>query len=127
VPLPWSGTAPPFGFSPGEAGPWLPQPPHWRTLTAGAQAADPGSMLSLYRAALAARRAHPALGDGTLTWSPASSPGVLSFAREPGFGCVVNLSAEPCELPEDGRVLLASVPLEGRRLPVDAAVWLARD
>jgi hypothetical protein len=25
------------------------------------------------------------------------------------------------------RVLLASVPLEGRRLPADAAVWLARD
>jgi alpha-glucosidase len=126
VPLPWSGTAPPFGFAPGGTGTWLPQPPHWRTATAEAQAADPGSMLGLYRAALATRRAHPALGDGTLTWSPAS-PGVLSFAREPGFTCVVNLSAEPCELPQDGRVLLASVPLEGRRLPADAAVWLARD
>jgi alpha-glucosidase len=126
VPLPWSGTAPPFGFSPGGTGTWLPQPPHWRTATAEAQAADPDSMLTLYRAALAARRAHPALGDGTLTWSPAS-PGVLSFAREPGFACVVNLSAEPCELPEDGRVLLSSVPIEGRRLPADAAVWLARD
>jgi alpha-glucosidase len=55
-----------------------------------------------------------------------ASPGVLSFAREPGFGCVVNLSAEPCELPENPRVLLSSVPLEGGRLPVDAAVWLVR-
>jgi alpha-glucosidase len=60
-----------------------------------------------------------------LTWLPAS-PGVLSFAREPGFGCVVNLSREPCELPAGGRVLLSSVPLEDGRLPPDAAVWLVR-
>jgi hypothetical protein len=31
-----------------------------------------------------------------VTRSPAS-PGVRSFAREPGFACVVNLSAERCE------------------------------
>jgi glycosidase len=86
---------------------------------------DRRSMLSLYRAALAARRAHPGLGDGTLAWSPAS-PGVLSFAREPGFGCVVNLSAEPRELPEGGRVVMSSVLLEDGRLPVDAAAWLDR-
>jgi alpha-glucosidase len=31
VPIPWSGSAPPFGFSPPDAGapPWLPQPPSW--------------------------------------------------------------------------------------------------
>lgn len=57
-----------------------------------------------------------------MTWLP-SSPGVLSFAREPGFGCVVNLSAEPVELPAD-RVLLSSVPLADGLLPPDAAVWL---
>jgi alpha-glucosidase len=123
VPLPWSGTAPPFGFTPDGVPPWLPQPARWRTLTARAQAADPGSMLRLYRAALATRREHPALGDGTLTWRPARD-GVLSFAREPGFGCVVNLSAEPYELPADARVLLASTPPDGNRLPPDAAVWL---
>ncbi|WP_329046402.1 glycoside hydrolase family 13 protein [Amycolatopsis sp. NBC_01488] len=122
VPLPWSGTVPPFGFSPDGVRTWLPQPDHWRTATAEAQAADPGSMLGLYRAALAERRANPALGDGTMTWLP-SSPGVLSFAREPGFGCVVNLSAEPVELPAD-RVLLSSVPLADGLLPPDAAVWL---
>jgi alpha-glucosidase len=72
-----------------------------------------------------ARRDHPALGDGTLTWLPARA-GVLSFTREPGFGCLVNLSAEPCELPEGARVLLASVPLEDGRVPADAAVWLVR-
>ncbi|HEY3469868.1 MAG TPA: alpha-amylase family glycosyl hydrolase, partial [Amycolatopsis sp.] len=124
VPLPWSGTAPPFGFTADGAPTWLPQPSRWRELTASAQERDPGSMLGLYRAALAVRREHPALGDGTLTWRPAS-PGVLSFAREPGFACVVNLAAEPCELPDGARILLASAPLEGGRLPPDAAVWLA--
>jgi alpha-glucosidase len=47
-----------------------------------------------------------------------------SAAREPGLASVVNLSAEPCELPENGRVVLSSVPLESDRQPVDAAVWL---
>jgi alpha-glucosidase len=82
-------------------------------------------MLRLYRSALAARREHPALGDGTLTWLPARA-GVLSFAREPGFACVVNLSAEPYELPDGARVLLASTPSDDGRVPPDAAVWLAR-
>ncbi|WP_370962286.1 glycoside hydrolase family 13 protein [Amycolatopsis sp. cg9] len=125
VPLPWSGSAPPFGFTGGDAPTWLPQPAHWRTLTAAAQAGDPDSMLSLYRAALAQRREHPALGDGTMTWLPAPD-GVLSFTREPGFGCVVNLSAEPYALPDGVRVLLASGPLGGGRVPPDGAVWLAR-
>ena len=51
VPLPWSGTTAPFGFSPAEAGapPWLPQPGHWAGLTVEAEEADPDSMLRLYR------------------------------------------------------------------------------
>ncbi|WP_318306979.1 glycoside hydrolase family 13 protein [Amycolatopsis solani] len=125
VPLPWSGTAPPFGFTDTDVPTWLPQPARWRELTAQAQNDDPRSMLRLYRAALAARREHPALGDGTMTWVPAPE-GVLWFAREPGFECVVNLSGGPVELPGGARVLLASVPLEDGRVPVDGAVWLVR-
>jgi alpha-glucosidase len=60
-----------------------------------------------------------------MMWTPAPE-GVLSFTREPGFGCVVNLSAEPCELPDGARVLLASGPLDGGRVPPDTAVWLVR-
>ncbi len=33
VPLPWSGENPPFGFSPDEVHPWLPQPKGWASLT----------------------------------------------------------------------------------------------
>src|SRR5690606_32279940 len=54
VPLPWSGTAPPYGFSSGES--WLPQPDDWADLTVERQAADPSSTLSLYRRTLAIRR-----------------------------------------------------------------------
>lgn len=81
-------------------------------------------MLELYRAALRVRRNHPALGDGTLRWLDAP-PDVLAFAREPGFVCLVNLSAAPSPLPAGTRVLLASGPLTGHQeIPVDTAAWL---
>ncbi|MEU4130018.1 glycoside hydrolase family 13 protein [Streptomyces wuyuanensis] len=127
VPLPWSGTAPPFGYSPEGArtAPWLPQPEAWKTLTAASQEGDPDSMLSLYRAALRLRRDHPALGDGTMTWESAAEDRVLSFGRSPGFRCVVNLTDDPVELPAHTEVLLASGPLDGDGLPGDTAVWLS--
>lgn len=123
VPLPWSGDRPPFGFS-AHATPWLPQPAHWAALTAQAQDADPDSTLNLYRAALRIRRAHPALGSGTLTWDAAASDTLVAFRREPGFACLLNTGREPVPLP-DGEVLLASAPPVDRLLPPDAAVWLA--
>ncbi|PZG32856.1 alpha-glucosidase [Spongiactinospora gelatinilytica] len=121
VPLPWSGTAPPYGFGAGE--PWLPQPASWAALTAEAQAADPRSMLSLYRAALRIRRER--LGDGTLTWLPAPE-GVLAFARDSGLTCLTNLGPEPVPLPAGARPLLASGPLPVGHLLPDTTVWLDR-
>ncbi|MEU0196093.1 alpha-amylase family glycosyl hydrolase, partial [Streptomyces afghaniensis] len=126
VPIPWSGQAAPYGFSPAgaTAEPWLPQPADWAAVSVEAQTGDPASMLELYRTALRIRREHPALGDGTMTWLEAPE-GVLSFSREPGFLCVVNLSAEPYELPDHTAILLASGPLKNGRLEPDQAVWLA--
>ncbi|MCZ7429568.1 glycoside hydrolase family 13 protein [Micromonospora sp. WMMA1949] len=125
VPLPWQGDTPPFGFSPDGAAtaPWLPQPADWKDRTVRAQTGDPHSMLELYRAALALRRTEPALGDGTLTWLPAPD-GVLAFAREPGFTCLVNLGGAAVPLPAHDELLLASGPLDDDRLPPDTAVWL---
>jgi alpha-glucosidase len=124
VPLPWEGEAPPFGFGADGSQPWLPQPAHWRDLTAAAQVGDPDSMLTFYRHALALRRAMPALGDGSLRWLETPT-GVLGFAREPGFACLVNYSDEPVPLPESGRVVLASAPLAPTgMLPGNSAVWL---
>jgi alpha-glucosidase len=125
VPLPWSGTEPPFGFSPPGATsePWLPQPKEWRDLTVAAEAGRPGSMLELYRAALRTRRLEPALGDGPMSWLP-SADGVLAFDRGGGLRCIANLSAAPIALPR-ADLILASGPLTGDGLlPTDTAVWL---
>jgi alpha-glucosidase len=129
VPLPWSGDAPPFGFSPAgaRAQPWLPQPASWAGLTVARESKDPHSMLALYRAALRIRREHPALGEGSVEWVPGTPAGVLSFTREPGFGCLVNLSGASVALPPGGTVLLASGPAQNGMLAPDTAVWMALD
>jgi alpha-glucosidase len=125
VPLPWSGDAPPFAFSPDDASaaPWLPQPDQWRAYTVEAEQGDPGSMLELYRQALHQHRQLPELGDGPLEWL-AARPDVLAFSRGGGFVCVVNLAAETVVLPPYEELILASGPLDGHGLPTDTAVWL---
>ena len=70
------------------------------------------------------RGTHPALGDGTLVWGDTYPGKVLYFTREPGFGCLVNLSGEPAELPGGAEVLVASASLVDGRVPTDTAVWL---
>ena len=123
VPMPWSGTEPPYGFSPEPVETWLPQPDDWADLTAAAQSADPQSMLSLYRMALLIRRTNPELGDGPMAWFDAPD-GVLAFRRAGNFACIANLSGEPVSLPANEQIWLASAPVEGGRLPSDATAWL---
>ncbi|MFE6253682.1 glycoside hydrolase family 13 protein [Agromyces sp. NPDC057865] len=127
VPLPWRGTASPFGFSPAaaSAAPWLPQPAEWAALTVQAQEADPGSMLWLYRQALRIRKREAALGDGTLTWLP-SEPTALVFRRGDDVVNVTNLGSDPMALPDHDRILLSSTPLVGGMLPPDSTAWLHR-
>jgi alpha-glucosidase len=120
IPVPWSGDEPSYGFS-SQRDTWLPMPEGWAGLTAEAQAADPSSMQSLYRSALALRRSSSAF-SGDLEWLPAAE-GCLAFRRAGGLACLVNLSGAPVPLPE-GRVLLASADVAGGMLPDDAAVWL---
>jgi alpha-glucosidase len=125
VPLPWSGSEPPFGFSPahGAAEPWLPQPGHWADLTVEAQQRDGGSMLNLYRAALAIRRSEPGLGDGPMAWLP-SGDHVLAFRRGERLMSITNLSAADVPVPPHAGILLASADLVDDRLPPDATAWL---
>ena len=123
VPMPWSGTQAPFGFSPDGVEPWLPQPEDWGDLTVEAEDGDPGSMLTLYRQALRLRREAPGLYDAGLQWREAPE-GVLDFERGSALRCVVNLSGRPFPVPAEV-VLLTSQPLEDGELPHDAAAWLA--
>ena len=124
VPLPWSGTEPPFGFGPPGTTPWLPQPDSWRDRTVEAESRDPDSVLALYRAALGLRHEHLGFRGTGMAWLPAPDE-VLRFDRPGGLETVVNLGPEPIELPAGRPVLLASQPLpETGDLPPDAAVWL---
>ena len=131
VPLPWSGDAPPYGFSPEGAGapPWLPQPQGWGPLTAEAQERDPASVLHLYRASLALRRRLLATA-GPLVWEDAPA-GVLAFHRDAGDGDAVHCWVafdEAARLPEGAQVLLASraeVSATGV-LPPDTTAWWRR-
>jgi alpha-glucosidase len=119
IPLPWSGTAPPYGFSAdGGARTWLDQPWGWGALTVEAQSGDDGSMLSLYRAGLRLRRTI----HGPLGWLP-SAGNVIAFARGDSFACVVNFGPAPVPLPP-GDVLIASSDVEGGAVPQDTTVWI---
>jgi alpha-glucosidase len=127
VPMPWSGDAPPFGFS-SSAITWLPVPASWAPLTVERQTADPASMLALYRAAIHLRRAHPAIGRGELRWVGSGSRKTLAFdlvASGETVRVVVNFGSQPIPLPA-GVVVLSSVPLAEGRLPGEAAAWILR-
>ncbi|ASY31702.1 MULTISPECIES: glycoside hydrolase family 13 protein [unclassified Streptomyces] len=128
VPLPWTREGGSYGF--GSGGSWLPQPAEWGGLSVEAQTGAAGSTLEFYRAALALRRAQPALGAGTeVTWLDAPE-GVLALRREAADGRPVVVTAHtgsaPVTVPSPGEALLSS----GDTLPVaDAAgnVVLAPD
>ena len=129
VPIPWRGSAPPFGAAPSGAT-WLPQPADWAELTVERQESDESSTLRLYRGALWLRHQLRAAGDERLEWLE-SEPDVIAF-RRPGerLTCVLNASdaevERPRSLAEGAVVLLASNRLPtGSRIPPDTAVWYA--
>jgi alpha-glucosidase len=124
VPLPWSGPTRPYGFNAnGHARLWLDQPDDWAPLTVESQTADPGSMLTLYRAGLHARRKAPWGADPELRWLDYGDD-VIAFARGERFSCLVNFGPNPVELPAGADVLLGSAELVGDALPQDTTVWL---
>ena len=132
VPMPWSGTEAPYGFGPVAGGPsWLPQPAEWAKLSVEAQTGDRDSTLELYRAAIAARRAHPALGAGdAVEWLDDVPTGVLGFRRSTPdgvFACTANTADQAVRITAPGRLLLASAPVtvvDGELLlPADTTVW----
>lgn len=121
VPIPWEPSGPSLGF--GEADPWLPQPPSFAELAASVQANDPTSMLTLYRQAIAIRRAH-LTADETLNMVDLGSD-VLAYRREEVL-VVVNMGATPIDMPA-GELLLSSdhnTAQGAELLPADVAVWL---
>src|SRR5512138_1444900 len=98
TPMPWDGSAN-GGFTSGW--PWLRLGPQAASHHVRAQQADPGSMLSLYRRLLMARRRHPALHRGR--YEPVAAIGdLLAYVRVHGDErvCVaLNFGAAPVALP----------------------------
>lgn len=115
VPMPWSGTHAPFGFTTGKS--WLPMQDSWQEFTVESELADPGSSLNLYRKALKLRREKFA-GSGEITWL--STTGLLSYKRGE-ITVVINISAQA--QPISGQVLLASQEITDL-LPPATAAWL---
>ena len=126
VPMPWSGDAPPFGFTTAPAA-WLPQPSAWARLTAAREEGQPGSMHSLYREALALRRTLE-VDPQHVEWVEADRD-VLIFRRAPNFACAVNFGDDVAALPTSvsgARVLLASTRARRRdTLAANSAAWLS--
>ena len=130
VPLPWSAAEKDLGFSlvADHAAPHLPQPA-WFAEHAADVEEDEGSMLWLYRRALALRaRALTASGDTSLAWATGYGDEVVAFERPLADGrtltSVTNFGPAAVALPE-GEVLLASCEVSGGLLPADASAWVA--
>ena len=122
VPIPWSGDAPPFGFST-TADTWLPMPAEWAALTVEKQGADPDSTLSFFQRALELRRKRAEFDGGDIDWQTAPRDALIFRRRGGGLVCALNAGRRPMALPA-GELILASAPLVGGELPPDAAAWL---
>ncbi|NMN99636.1 glycoside hydrolase family 13 protein [Gordonia sp. TBRC 11910] len=123
VPLPWEGSAAPFGFTTGSMT-WLPIPQDWASLTVEAQLENVDSTLSLYRRAIELRYERKQSDGDAIEWYGAPE-GCLAFRRTGGhLVCALNTNDHPVALPP-GEVLLSSAPLINGELAPNAAAWLA--
>ena len=127
APIPWTRDEP-HGWGPV---PWLPFSPEASARSAEAQRNDPDSVLALYRALLAARKASPALQLGRLELlEPAGD--VLAFRRVHGDDervVAVNFGDQPADVGAlTGTVVVGSTgtgagrPFGGRLGPDEAVV-----
>jgi alpha-glucosidase len=121
TPMPWGGRFG-AGFTTGE--PWLPLGADYHTVNVAAQADAPQSMLSLYRALLALRRAESALSIGAYVPVRATEAVLVYERRRADRRLLValNMSAQPQDVPEaSGMTVLLSTYLD--RTEGDAPYW----
>ncbi|WP_197498991.1 MULTISPECIES: glycoside hydrolase family 13 protein [unclassified Mycobacterium] len=122
VPIPWSGDAPPFGFSSSPAT-WLPMPREWAALTVEKQTADPKSTFSFFQHIIKSRKERTEFDGDGLEWLDAPRDALI-FRRGGGAVCAVNAGRRPIPLPP-GELIVTSAPLVDGKLPPDTAAWLA--
>jgi alpha-glucosidase len=127
TPMQWTAGAQ-AGFTAGE--PWLPIAADYRDVNVEAQGVDARSMLALYRALIALRRAEPALQIGGYRPLPLHDE-VLAYVRESSFLVCLNLRSERARLPIPqalrGGTVVLSTHLDRADEPVDDFVELRPD
>jgi alpha-glucosidase len=124
TPMPWDASKPNLGFSTGT--PWLPLGAQHRRLAVSEQEKDPGSALAFTRKLLQARKAHPALRQGTLELLPGPMLAFLRQSNEERLVCYFNLTGAPLatDLPGPPVPLdlgTGEASLSGRRLTLGPA------
>jgi glycosidase len=101
TPMPWE-RAPHAGFCPDGVEPWLPLGEGAEERSVAAQLGDPRSLLNLYRALLALRRARPALRRGGYRTLPGMPAGCFAYRRalpaEPGLVVALNFTPDSLEV-----------------------------
>lgn len=111
TPMQWTAQ-PGVGFSDADVAPWIPCGPDPGIHNATDQAADPGSILNLYRSLLALRRAEPALHAGA--YHAVDAPdGIYAYERQADgdrFLVVLNFTSEERSVPlgEPGSIQLST-------------------
>jgi alpha-glucosidase len=85
TPMQWDGS-PNAGFTPAGIKPWLPLAANYQERNVALQELDPRSMLRLFRALAAARRAEPALNRGSFALVETGGDDVLAYRREDAEG-----------------------------------------
>jgi glycosidase len=131
TPMPWT-SGPGAGFTTGR--PWLRFGPDVATRNVEVQAADPSSVLCVYRRLIALRAATPALQVGSLHLDPEATGDVVAYTREvPGqvVKVILNLGRSAVEWRLAGgpgepgwRPLLdtAGTPAAGATIPAESSV-----
>ncbi|MGN8026620.1 glycoside hydrolase family 13 protein [Microbacterium sp. 22242] len=119
VPLPWTATAPAYGFN-GTGASWLPQPAEWAEYARDAEEASDTSTLALYKTLLRLR-AERGLGSGSIVWEDLGDDAVAF--RRGDLHVAANLGEAPLELPAGASVVVRSEPFSGTALPPDSAAW----
>jgi alpha-glucosidase len=113
TPMPWDGS-PHAGFCPPGVEPWLPLGPGVAERSVEAQTGDPRSLLSLYRALLAARRASLSLRLGEYHTIAGVPAGCFAYRRlhgaAPSMTVALNFTASTLEVPGlgPGRVAVST-------------------
>ena len=121
VPLPWTKSGSSFGF--GDGGSHLPQPKNFGEYSIEAESADPSSLLSIFRKALALRKTLIAPED--MTWHETGDSQVLHFSRTNGWNCITNFGRNYYNFDGAGEVIHSSGPLaKSGDLPPATTVWV---